>query len=73
MDNLHDLLMAIFGGAFLFFVCKKATDKRKAITKQCPRCGNICHASRWSTGMRYASGGYIHKFKCPNCGYEFYD
>ena len=68
-----DLIMLILGGGFLFFICKWAGDKRAQITHRCPKCGTICHASRWSTGLKHRYGGEVHKFKCPNCGNSFYD
>lgn len=68
-----DLIILIIAGAFLYFLCKLAGDKRAKITHRCPKCGTICHASRWATGMMHNDGSYVHSFKCPNCGNKFYD
>lgn len=63
----------IIGGAILFFLAKWAGDKRSKITHRCPKCGTICNASRWSTGLKHRDGSYVHSYKCPNCGNSFYD
>ena len=68
-----DLFFVLLAGGFLFFICKWAGDKRAKITHRCPKCGTMCHASRWSTGLKHRGGGYVHSFKCPNCGNSFYD
>lgn len=68
-----ELILTILAGGFLFFICKWASDKRAQITHRCPKCGTICHASRWSTGLKHRGGGYVHSYKCPNCGNSFYD
>lgn len=70
---MEHLIMILLGVAFLFFLCKKAGDKRRKITKRCPKCGTLCHASRWSTGLQHQDGSYVHSFTCPNCGNKFYD
>ena len=69
MDNLVTMLLL---GGTLFALCYWATSKRKRITTQCPKCGALCHASGWSTGlMDRRTGAYIHDFKCPHCGMSF--
>lgn len=68
-----EVILFLLTGGFLFFICKWAGDKRSQITHRCPQCGTICHASRWATGLRHRGGGYVHSYKCPNCGNKFYD
>mgnify|MGYP003291147112 CR=1 FL=1 len=70
---MRDLILTILGGAFLFFMCKKAGDKRAEVTHRCPKCGTICNANRNATGLHRAGRGEVHSFKCPNCGNSFYD
>lgn len=72
-NEMEHLITTFLGVAFLFFLCKKAGDKRRKITKRCPKCGTLCHASRWSTGLQHQDGSYVHSFTCPNCGNKFYD
>lgn len=68
-----DLIGLLLGGGVLLFLCIKACKKRSEITHRCPKCGNICNASPWSTGLRHSDGSYVHSFKCKNCGYKFMD
>lgn len=68
-----EFLLTILAGGFLFFICKWAGDKRAQVTRRCPKCGTTCNASRWSTGLRYAGGGDVYSFKCPNCGHSFHN
>lgn len=63
-----DLIGLLLGGGVLLFLCIKACKKRSEITHRCPKCGNICNASPWSTGLRHSDGSYVHSFKCKNCG-----
>ena len=62
-----EILLTILGGSFLFGICYWARQKRKQITRRCPRCGAICHANGASTGLRNAYGA-VHSFKCHNVG-----
>ena len=60
--------------AFAIYAMIAAPIKRSKITHTCPRCGSICHASPWSSGLRYRdTGAYIHNFKCQKCGNKFTD
>lgn len=68
-----EILLTLFGIAFLVSICYQSCKKRTEITHHCPKCGTLCNASPWSTGIRRAGGNYIHNFKCPNCGKEFQD
>lgn len=68
-----ELIVSIIGLAFLFYICKLAGDKRSETTHRCPNCGTICHANRRATRLRHRDFSEVHSFKCPNCGYEFYD
>lgn len=68
-----EVIVTLALGLFLFIICKKAGDKRTEITRSCPKCKTICHASRWSTGLRHRDGSFVHSYKCPNCSYNFYD
>ena len=54
-----------------FYCCYKACKKRSEIQHRCPKCGNFVNASPWSTGLKYKYGGYLHNFKCKNCGHKF--
>lgn len=65
-----EILLTILGGSFLFGICYWARQKRKQITRRCPKCGAICHADGSSTGLRNAYGP-VHSFKCHNCGNKF--
>lgn len=65
-----EFLLAILSGAFLFGICYWSRQKRKQITRRCPKCGAICHADGSSTGLRNAYGP-VHSFKCHNCGNKF--
>lgn len=56
-----DILLTLIGSAFLIFVCYKACKKRTEITHDCPKCGTLCNAKPWSTGLRRAGGGYIQE------------
>lgn len=68
-----DIIGLLLGGAVLAFFCFMACKKRSEITHRCPKCGNMCNASPWSTGLRNGYGGYVHSFKCKKCGHEFFD
>ena len=68
-----EFILTIFGGALLFTICFLACKKRSEVTHRCPKCGTICNASPWSTGLRHSGGGEVYKFKCPNCGEKFLD
>lgn len=65
-----DIFLAILGGSFLFGICYWAKQKRKQVTRRCPKCGAICHANGASTGLRNAYGP-VYNFKCNNCGNKF--
>lgn len=65
-----DIFLAILGGSFLFGICYWVRQKRKQITRRCPKCGAICHADGASTGLRNAYGP-VYNFKCHNCGNKF--
>lgn len=65
-----DIFLTILGGSFLFGICYWARQKRKQITRRCPKCGAICHADGASTGLRNAYGP-VYSFKCHNCGNKF--
>lgn len=64
------IFLTILSGAFLLGICYWARQKRKKITRRCPKCGTICHADGASTGLRNAYGP-VYNFKCHNCGNKF--
>jgi transposase len=67
-----ELILTILAGAFLFFICSKARENRKAVTRRCPKCGTTCNANGAGTRLRNSYGGEVYRFKCPNCGNDFY-
>mgnify|MGYP006356888613 CR=1 FL=1 len=66
-----DLIGLLLGGGLLIFLCVRACKKRMEETRRCPRCGNICNASPWSTGLINSYGSPVYSFKCKNCGFKF--
>lgn len=65
--------MGLIGLIILIGLCYYACKKRASHTYRCPKCGTMCNASPWSTGLRYTGGRAIHSYKCRHCGNEFYD
>ena len=45
-----------------------APVKRSKHTARCPKCGTICNASPWGTGLHHEA-----KYTCPKCGHTFYE
>lgn len=70
---MEALAPVILGLAFLGILGYVSCKKRAQITRRCPKCGTICNASPWSTGLMHRDGSYVHDFKCNHCGNKFTD
>lgn len=64
---------AVLALAFLIGLGYMTCKKRTKITRRCPKCGMMCNASPWSTGLMHHDGSYVHDFKCNHCGNKFTD
>lgn len=65
-------LIFIMAGFVLFYVCYRINRKRSENKCRCPKCGTICNASGWSTGLIDGRTGYhLLSYKCKKCGYKF--
>ncbi len=67
--------MEVFGlliGIGLIILCLHVRNWRsEEHQSRCPKCGNMTNANGASSGMRYAGGGYVHNYRCKNCGHKW--